>query len=158
MSLDPRRFQRYFSSRMLAWQASSLLAVIVALVFSGTTSASIIMQEARPFVLAASSLGAPTDSCGSSSAPLEQQTKDSDRYQTEQFHLLGLDSPQPGGTTSGSSSAPGNGAGGVNASALGLVSAFVLCDADVIRWIAGEQRLALPTPPGNDLLRPPQAV
>jgi hypothetical protein len=34
----------------------------------------------------------------------------------------------------------------------------VLCDADVVRWVAGDERFALPMPPGNDLLRPPQAV
>jgi len=90
---------------------------------------------------------------GSHSAPAQERSDEGQRL----VHLgCPTAIPSSGSTTSSPSS--GSGASSASATTLGSATAAMLNDADVVRWVAGEQRLSLPTPPGNDLLRPPQGV
>jgi hypothetical protein len=60
------------------------------------------------------------------------------------------------GSTSGTSSSSGT-MGGTTNYPLGMSAVPVISDEDMVCWIAGERRTLVPMPPGNDLLRPPQA-
>ena len=134
--------------------------MFVAMVASSTAHASIVCPEPAAIglddLLPAADANTSTASLGGSySTPAKQPSQDgSERVLAR---LLSLSAFPSGGSTSGTS-ASGSGANASSASALGSATAIILCDADVVRWVAGDQRLALPMPPGNDLLRPPQAV
>jgi hypothetical protein len=156
MAIDSSNQRRIFSGHSLAWLASCLLATVAATLLGSTAQASIVCPELATIeledLLPAADVGT---SSGSRSAPAEEPSEDGNEQ--ELARLLSPSAIPSSGSTSGTSSS-GSGAGGSNATALGSVAAIVLCDADVVRWVAGEQRLTLPTPPGNDLLRPPQSA
>jgi len=61
----------------------------------------------------------------------------------------------PGGSASGTPSSMG-GSGGTSGFTIYAGAAVTLFDRELVAWVDGEQRCALPVPPGNDLLRPPQ--
>jgi hypothetical protein len=62
-----------------------------------------------------------------------------------------------GSTSSGTSTtATGNGGGGLSPSFIDGGTTFHFSDTNLSGWLSGEQHFELPTPPGNDLLRPPQ--
>jgi len=160
MAMESGEQRGIFGGHSRAWPAGCLLAMFVAMVASSTAQASIICPEPAAIgfddLLSASDAGASSASLGDSrSAPAERPSQDGKLR--ELARLLSPSAIPSGGSTSGTS-ASGSGASASSASALGSATAIVLCDADVVRWVAGDERLALPMPPGNDLLRPPQAV
>jgi len=63
-----------------------------------------------------------------------------------------------GGTTSSTSNSSTGGTSGSGNTSIHSVSSVTLVDLDLVGWVQGEARFALPMPPGNDLLRPPQFV
>jgi hypothetical protein len=63
----------------------------------------------------------------------------------------------PGDATSGSSTSTG-GIGGTGAFPLASAATVSVTDAELMNWIGGEQRFRLPTPPGNELFRPPRVI
>lgn len=140
--------------RSVVWLAACALAVVLVSTFSAAAHASIVGPQTSAINLAdlLPAAGAGS-SAGSHSAPAKVPSREGEKP-------VGLYSPTAipsGGSTSGTSTS-GSGASGSNVSALVSVAAIVRCDGDVVRWVTGEERLALPMPPGNDLLRPPQAV
>ena len=160
MAIDSRKQRRIFSGHALAWLAGCLLAMVVVAVSSSAAQASLVCPEPAAIELndllpAAGAVASTAGSCGSSSAPATAPSENgSEREQARQFSPAAIPSS---GSTSGTSSS-GSGTSGSTGTALDSVAAVVLCDADLVRWIAGERRFTLPTPPGNDLLRPPQSV
>jgi hypothetical protein len=160
MAIEFRKQRRNFGGYSLLRLALSMLCMLVATVVGSSAHASIVCPE--PASVSLEDLLSAADaksasSCASHSAPVEQSSQN--EYERELARLLSL-SPSAipsGGSTSGTS-ASGSGAGASGVSALSFATAIVLCDADVVRWVAGDQRLALPMPPGNDLLRPPQSI
>ena len=60
----------------------------------------------------------------------------------------------PNGTSTNSSGGPSG--GNSNLSAIDGVATVHFSNSNLAGWVSGEQLLELPTPPGNDLLRPPQ--
>jgi len=63
-----------------------------------------------------------------------------------------------GGTTSSTSNSSTGGTSASGNAPIHSVSSVTLVDLDLAGWVQGEARFALPIPPGNDLLRPPQFV
>jgi hypothetical protein len=63
----------------------------------------------------------------------------------------------PTGSSSGSTtSSSGTSSSGAFTLAVAIAASPVPDSPDVAGWVRGEARLALPMPPGNELLRPPQ--
>lgn len=84
----------------------------------------------------------------------EKQRQDSPEFLSSQFALQ--PSPLSGGST-GTTSA--SNAGGFTCFAVDhRASNFLAPDTTVLSWLTSGQRLQLPDPPGNELLRPPRAV
>jgi hypothetical protein len=61
-----------------------------------------------------------------------------------------------GGSSSNSTSSNSGGSNAPDATSLCLLSTASIPDLDQAGWVSADSRLALPNPPGNDLLRPPQ--
>ncbi len=139
-----------------------------------TSQASILLPEQVPFDLEqlaadADSDSAFSDSTGTSAGAASSSTsEDSSGHQaaTPDIRLLleptepdqaGLlqTSTSPGGSSTGTSSSS-SGSSGSSVSPLASSAAANLSDAELVAWISSEQRFSLPTPPGNELLRPPQ--
>lgn len=60
--------------------------------------------------------------------------------------------------TSTTGNAGSSGSGPSNFFAIGMPLSFELCDVAIVQWLRSKEGLLLPTPPGNELLRPPQMV
>jgi hypothetical protein len=160
MELDSRNQRRSFGGGSLAWLAGCLLSVFVAMVVSPAAHASIEFPQPAAISLedlqpAAAANASSAGTSGGHSGPIEQPSQDGN--ERDVHRLVSPSAIPPGGSTSGSSSS-GIGAGASSVSALCPAAAILLYDADLVRWFAGDERLALPTPPGNVLLRPPQSV
>jgi hypothetical protein len=154
-----------FNRAMQVWLP---LAVIVCWVLPNSLQASIILPEEVPFdleqliaqrdVAAASSSSSQTSPRRSapvfgSKAPWGMPPRPG-----ELLYALSLESILPaagGGSSSGASTSSG-GTSGTTTSPIDTTAAVPLAATDLVRWISSEQHLALPMPPGNDLLRPPQ--
>lgn len=89
-------------------------------------------------------------SMGETPVPSREIPNEDPEGQSEHLLPLGNISTSTS-TTSAVGAAPTS-----NATLLGDTSSVVPNDPAVIGWVSGESRLVLPTPPGNDLLRPPQ--
>ena len=153
-----------FNRAMQVWLP---LAVIVCWVPPNSLQASIILPEEVPFDL--EQLIAQRDvaaaSCSSSqtsprrSAPVSggKAPWGMPPRPGEALYALSLESilPTAGGSNSGTS-ASSSGTSGTSTFPIDTTAATTLFVTDFVRWISGEQRISLPMPPGNDLLRPPQ--
>lgn len=119
---------------------------------------SILVPAAPEFTLdEPRQIAGASDSPGSNSAPSDQANDESS--ERESLQQLAKDALSPGGTSSsGTSNSSSGGNGGVFASALDSVAAIHVAHSAITGWVSGEQRLLLPTSPGNLLLRPPQGI
>lgn len=158
MSFDFCYYRARFAGRFLKWLGAAVVAAGMILVISSSAFGSILVPAAREFVLdGLKPRAAAENSLESSSAPTNETGKESNEYQSLQ--RLAKDALSPGGTPSpGTSTSPSSsGYGGMSASALDSAAGVHFSDSGPAVRVAGEQRLLLPTPPGNLLLRPPQA-
>lgn len=110
---------------------------------NSTAEASIVAPAAPQFSLESS--GAL---CSHQAA--SQVHEDSASHQESTLFLCHQDASSTS-PTSGSSSLAG-----ASATALMHVPSNLLCDPVVAGWVSGERQSLLPSPPNNDLLRPPQ--
>ena len=137
----------------LAW---CLVAFIVALgVFAGnsTVEASIVGPGVPQFSLEPSCAGAAPVESQETGKPSDRQSDPASATHRELTLLMAQQGPSSStSSTSGSSSLAGTGA----TAALTYVPASLLCDPAVAGWVSGERQVALTTPPGNELLRPPR--
>jgi len=137
----------------LAW---CLVALIVALgVFAGnsTVEASIVGPGVPQFSLEPSCAGAAPVQTQETGKPSDRPSDDSSATDRQLTLLMGQPGPSGTTSTSGSSTLTGSSV----TAALAFVPANILCDPAVAGWVSGKRQVALPTPPGNELLRPPQA-
>jgi hypothetical protein len=131
---------------VMIWAASALVA-----------QASIEIPECSSFAFELNldkSAAAGAGSSGHSSSPSAPQDESS-RDKSELLNSLGAlaHSGAPTGTSanslgSGSASHP---------CAVRAANAVVIVDSNIAGWLSGEYRFAIPMPPVNSLLRPPQA-
>lgn len=63
-----------------------------------------------------------------------------------------------GNSASNTSTSSTSGSGGLGNAPIHSSTTATMPDLELIGWTNGEARFALPTPPGNDLLRPPRSV
>ncbi len=156
MTLGYCNLRSFLDSHSLSWLVGYCVAG--SLVFIGGTPASASIMLPPPPGFSFEDLNeceTAGSSLGSNQSSNDKSSEDSSPQQSKP--LIARDAFSPGGTSSGTSStSPSNGSGGVSASELGSVAAVYFSKPAIFGWVFGEQRLALPTPPGNDLLRPPQ--
>jgi len=133
-----------------------LLGLVALLSIGTSASASILLLEDSfvdvELMLADSGSGA------SSSAPApntDREPSDDDSDPNAPSELLSAFQMPPEGSTSGASS-PTTGSGGTSSSAFDSAAVVSLSTPELVAWLGSEKRLTLPTPPGNDMLRPPQ--
>lgn len=93
-------------------------------------------------------------SAGGSSSPRqssdENQNKRGFDLATEQVAL------SFGGSSTGTSTSSSSSGGSSNTFAVRSASADLVTDPAIAGWLSGERRFAIPMPPVNSLLRPPQ--
>jgi len=135
-----------------------LVAVASLALGAAQADASILLPEA-PAVDVAALLAPVDDSAGAGAG-----TRNTDRSPSEKDapndaerlaqHLLPTEGPSSSSSTSSSSPSSGghNSAGAASLHSVAATST----DLGLHGWLHGEQRFTLPTPPGTDLLRPPQ--
>jgi len=144
MFFGPTHNIRFFCAGVLA---------AVACVFCATGArGSIIVPEAN--VIDVDELLADVDGAGSSG------TSNTTRHAEQPLESLGeLEFGQhlaAGNSTSNTSTSSTGGLGGLVNAPIHSSTTATMPDLDLVGWTNGEARFALPTPPGNDLLRPPQ--
>jgi len=140
----------------------------------GSVQASILLPKQTPFNLdrllaASSAIDSDSPSAGSSAAGssgVSSSARITHRGSEHlpqplqgEFHLseqLLLLRASAGGSTSGTSST--SGANGTTVFPFDSAAPFSLADQELVAWVCGERSFALPSPPGRDLLRPPQAA
>jgi len=133
------------------------VAIVVALCFlagASSVEASIVGPAAPEFSLEPSGAGVGTThsrDTGTSSGHQGSKAPATERALTM---LMAQPGPSSTSSTSGSSSL----AGSSITAALAYVPASILCDPAVAGWVSGERQVALPSPPDNELVRPPQAA
>ena len=127
-----------------------LLGIAVAIVFSaGVADASIMRPEMPEFKFEESSTSQSSSSAPADPAPEAPAEKPI-------VDLVALQALS-GGSGSSSSSSSGSSPTSSNSTvALGSLTVSSLADLALSGWVSSELRFSLPTPPGNDLLRPPQ--
>jgi hypothetical protein len=123
--------------------------------YGSTASASIAVPNFLTFAADDLDHNAADSGCGTADDSQKGRQNDQDRPDLPTRFAL-PSAPASMGGASSSSALTGGFAAAVAVN--GQVSAVVQPAANVLGWLSGEQRLALPEPPGNDLLRPPQAV
>lgn len=142
--------------RPLAMRWAALFAcAILACSVSDRAEASIVGPEAPEFCLEPPSNGLGSGSAIESEIPAESTTSDAVARLIE----LGILSAQLGHSsnsqsTSGSHSVTGSG----GAVALAYLPLAFISDPATAGWVSGERQVALPTPPINELLKPPQVA
>lgn len=130
------------------------MAYFVAVVGCGLVTAaqaSIMLPAVPEFDVASQSISDPVES---ESVPCDSSA---DLAKDPCPELVQDAGALPAGGASTSTSSSGTGPGG-SPLAIGNSIASLSDDADVGGWISGEAHLNLPAPPGNELLRPPQAL
>ena len=147
--------------------ASMALMVTVLWADAGSVEASIVLTEGPLLdverLLAESDGPFGSGSSGSSSSvpnPEEQPfDRDSRRDDPNLSNdaLFGQFQPVSGGTTSGTS-AVASGTSATGTFAIDSTACVPLADTELLTWVGGERSFTLPTPPDNELLRPPQVL
>ena len=133
------------------------VAIVVALcVLAGasTVEASIVGPAAPEFSLEPSSAGAGTTHSRETGTSSGQQGSEAPATERALTMLMAQPGPSSTSSTSGSS----NLAGSSVTAALVYVPANMHCDPAVAGWVSGERQVTLPSPPGNEVLRPPQVA
>jgi hypothetical protein len=146
------RYDRRQLHPLLARCWVALVVAFCVLAGSSTAEASIVAPAPPEFSLEPSSGGTgTTHSCytGTSSGPQGSEAPAKER-------ALSMLMAQPGPSSTTSTSGSSSLAGASVTAALAYFPASILCDPAVAGWVSGEGQVALPSPPGNELLRPPQ--
>ena len=131
-----------------------LFAIALMVMMGGAKAEASIEGPAVPqFSLESSTIGAGATHSHEKRPPVYHQSNQEPKANLELTLLLSNHGPSSTSSTSGSSSLAGAGA----TVALSYVSTSVHCDPTVAGWVSGERQVALPSPPANELLRPPQA-
>ena len=142
----------FVQARIVRWLGASFMVAWVVSCQS-VAEASIVCPDLPEFTFEEGQVGAgPADK----SAPAEPTERPTDRYHNQfliQQAFAGANSSS--GT---SSSSAGSSLGTGSTFALRAMATFSLSDLSMTGWAAGELRFELPSPPGNDLLRPPQII
>jgi len=117
---------------------------------------SIVVPECQLFSVdvnldACASTGAGSNAESSSPAPSTDEDGNGHAYD----RTTTQDAFSFGGSSTGTSSSSSNSSGGSNTYAVRSTNADLVTDP-AVGWLPREQRFALPMPPGNELLRPPQ--
>ena len=154
MALNTNKKRLVFAGQSSVCGLACLLFVIA---MSSTVQASI--ESPQPAAIefkqlqAQPSSGMTTGSSSLNALPSGPSDDDSQANTDRTFETSVIPSGSSSGTTS-----PSGGAGTSTVLAFGAISAATFSDTGLICWFSGEQCLALPMPPGNDLLRPPRTV
>ncbi len=137
--------------------ARCLAAFAVAVCVVGACSAvdaSIVGPAAPEFSLEPDKAGTgTTHSCEAGTSSSHQSSEAPAKVRALTM-LMAPSGPSSTSSTSGSSTLAGSSV----IAALNYVPANILCDPAVAGWVSGERQVALPTPPDNELLRPPQVA
>jgi hypothetical protein len=119
--------------------------------------ASIVVPESHLFSVELKLDGGASTGTGSSddeSSPAPSSDEDRNRHAYDR--LTGQDAFSFGGSSTGTSTSSSSSGGNSNSFALRSTSADLISDSAIAGWLSWEGRFALPMPPGNELLRPPQ--
>ena len=146
-----------FTPSLPAQSLARLLQVAAALLTLGSVqaTASILMPNAVE-VNNVEALTTSLQSAASSQSRSNVKTENGrERTAEDQWDLIQAVMPRDGSTSS-STSAPSGGMGTGGPSAAVTASAPLPADCVVIHWMRGRCQIAPPSPPGTDLLRPPQ--
>lgn len=138
---------RQFGSAMRRCTIWCVCLAFASVVMAESSQASLICPGLPEFSAEASS--SSTAPAKSAPAPAENSP-----HEHVAVHALGTS----GGSTGGTSSSSSTGASGSSTVAIDCVTANSLADLVLSGWVASELRFSPPTPPGNDLLRPPCEV
>jgi hypothetical protein len=135
-----------------------LCAALLWLGSAAGTRASIVVPDIKLFAVEDLHLDASASTEAGSSAehssPIRSSDKDDNGHAYER--TLGQDAFSFGGTSTGTSSSSSSNGGSSNSFAVRSANANITTDPEVAGWLSGEGRFALPMPPVNPLLRPPQ--
>ena len=138
------------------WGAACVVAAAALAVVGTQATASLILPQIPEFTL--KDLAAPQAAGAAQSSRLAPARQPAETVPEQPPAPFSVDNAfTPGGSSTGSSTS-GSGTSGVSVSALAIGAAVVMSEPTLAGWISGEHRLALPMPPGNNLLRPPRAV
>ncbi len=157
-----------------ALHACAPLAFIVSWVVPGMLQASLMLPKEVAFNLEQMIAQRDATAAASSSAkaPSRRTTTAQQRKTTPNIQLAHPEGPgkwlfalsqahpfpTAGGESNSGTSTSNGGTSGTSQFPVDSAAAVSLSTTNLVRWLFDEQHLALPMPPGTDLLRPPQAV